>query len=401
MKYIFCSNMYIDPDRDIKLSKSPNPISGHKYQENMLKGLVQNDVPVKVVNAQRISPYPKYPLMVVRKSLYQFNGSMIGINVGFINLPIISYITKLIHVYSALKRSIDNKTGNVIFVYNSELATCLAALAVKCFHHNCIICNAIGDLSGKYGITHNKSLKDRIVNYIRKFCDFIGRKCDCYILVTNHMAKALGIQDKPYCVIEALYETDEYNINSEITSEKNVFYAGALDIKYGIEHLLKSFSMIDDENYRLFIAGSGNGEDKVLEYAERDHRIRYLGFISPNEVRQYQARATVLVNPRLPDENYIMYSFPSKTVEYLAAGKPYISHRLPCYPDEYAGCIEYVEGLSDSALAEKIVRICEMSPDEREELGKRGREFVHNQKSPVVQMKKMIKMIEINWKGIL
>lgn len=409
MKYIFCSNMYIDPERDVKLSKSPNPISGHKYQENMLKGLIQNNVPVRVINTQRISPYPKYPLIHVRKSPYQFNGSTIGINIGFINLPVISYITKMIHVYSSLKRSIDRKANNMILVYNSELVTCLSALIVRFFNHNCMVCNAIGDLSGKYGIVHKNSLKDRAVNYIRKFCDHIGRKCDCYILVTDHMAKALGIQNRPYCVIEALYEVDdkenvdrENKINSEMfTSEKKVFYAGALDIKYGIEHLLNSFSMIDDDNYRLLIAGSGNGKQKVLEYARRDRRIKYLGFLSPNEVRQYQAQATVLVNPRLPDENYILYSFPSKTVEYLASGKPYISHRLPCYPDEYACCIEYVEDLSDSALAEKIVSISEMSLAEREELGKRGREFVQGQKSPVVQMKKLIKMIEMNWKGIL
>ncbi len=393
--------MYSDVENDIKKSKRPNSISGHKYQENMMKGLLDNNRDVRVINSRRISPYPKYPLIIAKKSPFYANSREVGTNISFINLPIVCYISKLISLTKEMKRNIKKDEGNVILIYNSEITSCLAALMVK-RKHKCIICNAIGDLSGAYGVEHVRSLRSIIIEKINAIGDAFGRKCDCFIFVTEEMSKVFNTDNRPHCVIEAMYQLDnDFGEGKEETikpkgknESKNIFYAGSVDLKYGIEHLLKAFTLIKDLDYLLIIAGIGDGEDTITKYAQIDKRIKYLGFISPDEVNKYQMQATVLVNPRLPDENFVKYSFPSKTVECLACGTPYISYRLPCNSPEYGDVILYAEESTDESLANKISEICAMSENERIKIGKKGREFVKNKKNPKMQMRKAIDMIE-------
>ncbi len=392
--------MYCNVEKDIQLSRRPNPVSGHKYQENMLVGLIENGVKIRVINGRRINSYPNYPAIIVCKSRYIFRENILGSNIGFFNLPIISSITKYFSYVLELRRNIEKDKRNLIIVYNSELASCLAALSIRLFYKHCVICNAVGDISGKYGIIHKNGLKNKIIAQLNIICDSLGRKCDCFIFVTKAMAEALNIGEKPFCVIEALYEVKgrieklSTDIELENKHEKMVFYSGSLDREYGIAHLLDSFCIIKDKSIKLYIAGLGNAENMVRNYEKKDSRINYLGYISPGEVSKYQAIATVLINPRLPDENYVRFSFPSKTVEYLAAGKPYISHRLPCNPPEYDSYIQYADGTTDVDLANKIQEICDLSEAERTIIGLKGREFIIKYKSPQVQMQKMIKMID-------
>src|SRR5699024_5783196 len=109
----------------------------------------------------------------------------------------------------------------------------------------------------------------------------------------------------------------------------------------------------DDDQYELWLVGSGDADNIVAEYALNDHRIKPLGFTTPDKILELQNQATVLVNPRLNKHSYVRYSFPSKTVEYLATGKPVISHRLDCMGSEYEAVIEYVSEATSQSLRDK------------------------------------------------
>ena len=100
--------------------------------------------------------------------------------------------------------------------------------------------------------------------------------------------------------------------------------------------------------------------------------------------------ATVLVSPRKSNHVFVKYSFPSKTMECLASGKPYIAHKLPCEPEEYGMFIQYPDDESDEALGKKIEEICDASDEERETIGEKGREFIIKEKNPE-------KMCKRNW----
>ena len=130
----------------------------------------------------------------------------------------------------------------------------------------------------------------------------------------------------------------------------------------------------------------------VKEYQKRYSNIEYLGFLTPQEVDIRQQQSTVLISPRTSQYEYVKYSFPSKTMECLASGIPYIAHRLPCDPPEYADHIQYADGETDEALKNKIIQICSLTEMERNLMGEKARNFINEEKNPSVMTKRIVTM---------
>ena len=58
-----------------------------------------------------------------------------------------------------------------------------------------------------------------------------------------------------------------------------------------------------------------------------------MGCVTNDEIVRLQCEATLLVNPRPSDKEFCKYSFPSKTIEYMASGTPVLMTKLPGVPD--------------------------------------------------------------------
>ena len=65
-------------------------------------------------------------------------------------------------------------------------------------------------------------------------------------------------------------------------------------------------------------------------------------------------------------------------------------YKLDGIPDEYDNYLNYVPDDSMEALRDKIIQVCELSDDERREMGQKARDFVLKEKNSVVQTKKII-----------
>ena len=255
---------------------------------------------------------------------------------------------------------------------------------------------------GKFSVDiahRNEGIIGRLREIIEKKQNELSTIHDAYALLTKYMAEPLGIIDRPYVVVEGMYSENsktekivsQYNFSNNQT--KDIFYAGSVGIQYGLKHLLKAFSLIEDHSYRLYIAGNGDAADLVKNCAALDERITYLGYITPNEVEQYQRSATVLINPRTSEYEFVKYSFPSKNMECLASGKPYIAHDLICDPVEYHSYMQCPVDESDEALARKIVEVCSFTEEERIKIGEKARQFILTEKNPKKQCKKIVDMI--------
>ena len=397
MKYIFCGYMFPDVEADIKKMKAPPPVSDHKFQINVLKGLVDNGQNVYVINIPRYRRYPHLRKIIIKGSPFFVDGSQYGQNLGFINLPVINYITEYITLKMAIKHCLKSyKNESVVLIcYNGLLPRDKAMLDIKRKYSNVLLCSVIGDLHGKYNSHTVQNIKEKIISCIAKKSDKFLKKYDVFTFLTQYMATALGVEQKPHVIVEGMFSDSIEKVEATVPlDEKMVFYAGAVSISYDIQHLLDAFEMIKGNEYKLFIAGRGDAEDMVKEYAARDGRIEYLGFVTPKEVAGYQKRATILINPRTSGHEYVKYSFPSKNMECLASGKPYIAHKLVCNPEEYGSYIQYPKDESDEALAEKIIEICNMPPEERNAIGERARKFILEEKNPQKQMLKIVRMNE-------
>ena len=123
------------------------------------------------------------------------------------------------------------------------------------------------------------------------------------------------------------------------------------------------------------------------------NRIIYFGQLMREEVLCLQKRATVLINPRLSDSEFTKYSFPSKTMEYLASGTALIMHPLKCLPKEYFEHIFIAYEESDAGLAASIIEVCEKTANELFVFGKKASDFIKNEKNSEVQIRKILNMI--------
>ena len=202
-----------------------------------------------------------------------------------------------------------------------------------------------------------------------------------------HLGHYLHIK-KPYCVVEGIASKTQ-QIERKENSEKTILYTGTLHQKFGVMNLVNAFSQIEDPDYRLVICGIGDSEQAIKDAVKDDSRITFLGQLPRNEVIEWQKKATVLVNPRQNNEEFTKYSFPSKTMEYLSSGIPVVAYKLDGIPDEYDQYIQYVADDSIESLKKKLVEVCEMTREERQELGNIGRNFVLMKKNSTIQVRKI------------
>lgn len=137
----------------------------------------------------------------------------------------------------------------------------------------------------------------------------------------------------------------------------------------------------------------GNRIDFIKEKARVDKRIIYCGLLPRTEVFKKQREATVLVNPRTPEGEFTKYSFPSKTMEYLASGVPTLIYRLPGIPEEYYNYCFSISELGVDALSRKIDEILSMNNNERADIGAKARVFIKSQKNPYRQCEKVLDLM--------
>lgn len=401
MKICYCSLLLPEPEKLMSKTKSKLSFSRHKFGLSVLEGLEANaKEPVTVMNIINTVNYPKYKQLFFRTQKWSHNEHAKDLHIGYVNLFAIKYITQYLGLKRRLKRWIkENANDNlIIYVQDMYFPSVCAATSVAKKYPNVKTCLMTGDLNGKYGLAPDSSpLKNFL---IKKKDGYINQKVqdfDSFVFVTKYMAEALNVAEKPYTVMECLYSAQENSlspIDNSDKPEKIIFNAGALREEYGIHHLLRAFSLIEDEHYRLWIAGGGSAVEEIKKYEEKDSRIRYLGFISPNKVEQYQNMSTALINPRTSEHEFVKYSFASKNMECLASGKPYIAHKLPCNPPEYDEYVQYPSDESDEALKAKMIEVCEMSREEKDMLCKKCRNFILNEKNPQKQCKKVVEMLE-------
>ncbi len=405
MRIAYCSMLLPEEKKLSERTKERlSGISGHKVTKAEIYGIDSNlENPVDVFNIINTVNYPKFPQLVFPNEKWNHTerSDHEDFHLGYINLFGIKYITQYRSMKKALNKWMQKSSEPcIICVHNIFLPAMLAAVHVaRRYKGRVKLCLNTGDVPGKFGLQSQfkKHMKQILTEtLVEKNILRLAKQFDCFVFVTKDMAKAFEVEDKPYTIVECTYIEPEYAKNLRITEDekKIIFYAGSIREEYGIGHLLRAFELIKGADYQLVIAGGGAGENLVKEYAKKDSRIQFLGFIIPQEVLKWQLKSCVLVSPRQSGWEYVKYSFPSKSVDSLASGVPYVAHKLPCDPPEYAEYINYPVDESDEALRDKLVEICEKSLEERSVIGERAKQFIKKEKNPIVMTRQIVDMWE-------
>lgn len=385
----------------ISSSRGGIQYAANSLQHAIVQGFLDNGAGsrVKLLNLPFVGTYPKnYRLF--KSSSFDFsitctNGSIQGQNSGYCHLVGWQLISRYLHAKKALLKWAKTTPGRkVVISYNIHTPFFKAAVAVKKNFPDIHICQIVPDLAeymatdkGLYAMLRrvNCGLQSRLFRHV-----------DSYVLLSKYMADRLLVGDKPWIVVEGIYNsvTDDVKVEGRDTGEKWILYSGTLAQRYGVLNLVNAFTLLHNSDYRLIICGAGGAQAEICDKAKEDPRIIYKGQLPREEVLKLQRMSNLLVNPRTPEGEFTKYSFPSKTMEYLASGVPTLLYKLPGIPEEYYNYCFTVDGLSVENLASKIGSVLSMKKETLADFGMKAREFILTQKNPQKQCKKILDLIQ-------
>ncbi len=231
----------------------------------------------------------------------------------------------------------------------------------------------------------------------KKIANFVMAHCTGYVLLTQAMNDYMNPQGKPYVILEGhadITMAQRIPTLSKKTSPRICFYAGGVSRQYGLANLVEGFQMANLPNAQLHIYGPGDYVEELKQVAQADPRIFYGGMLLSSQIVEKEMEATLLVNPRPTRETYVQYSFPSKTMEYMASGTPVLTTVLPGMPLEYHAYVYLLPDESAQGIAEQLQAVLAQSDEALFQKGQAARDFVLTQKNNVIQGKKILEMLE-------
>lgn len=233
--------------------------------------------------------------------------------------------------------------------------------------------------------------------FSKKMANFVIRHCTHYVLLTEAMNGYLNKQGKPYVILEGhadITMADRLPSLEKKAAPRVCFYAGGVSRQYGLANLVEGFQKANLPNAQLHIYGPGDYVKELQQIAAEDGSIYYGGMLLNTEIVEKEQEATLLVNPRPTGEEYVKYSFPSKTMEYMASGTPVLTTVLPGMPKEYHPYVYLLEEETADGIAERLTEVLSNSDEALFQKGKEARSFVLEQKNNVIQARKILEMLK-------
>lgn len=374
-------------------SKSVLQMATHNFQKSLCDGLYkQENIDFHILNIPPIGSFPfNYKKITVKNITWGDNNCRIG----YINLP---YIKKKIQE-KKLFHKIENylmEKENYILIYSLYMPFVSAATKIKAKHKNVKICLIqTDDVAGRNGLDkYDTFFKVREANrMVNKSLQF-----DSFIILTKYLMDPLEIGNRPWMIMEGI--CDEKQKESSITpNKKNIcLYTGTLNDEYGIREIVDAFMEMKD--CVLWLCGLGDAVEYIKQMEKSCDNIKYLGYKKRDEIEKLRDECDFLINPRVPTGTYTLYSFPSKTMEYMMSGKPTIMYKLEGIPDEYDDFLIYLENNSLSNIDEmkrQLEIIFASDYNMYLERAKRGRLFLIRNKSAIKQATRIVHFLKATY----
>ena len=396
----FVGGVLLEENHDYIISNSIRAIQNAAdiLQRNYIKGIdINTNKKTGILNCTFVGTYPRS----FKKILFKGCGLLSEIrkiyDCSFLNLPVFGGLSKYRNLLNAYDKLYANQKPEIVIAYGFFEENIRLLANIKQNNKGTKTCLIIPDLpeymsnQGSQSIVH-KLLINRIYNIFKRNKEYI----DYYSVITPQMAEHLSLKKSQYVVIDGMVGKVEECENRTYTKDSNKFifmYSGGLSKSYGTEQMLSSFSSIDNANIELWICGDGPFKEDVVKAAETDSRIKYFGVVSQEECHDLQRQASCLINPR-DDSIITRYSFPSKTMEYLASGVPVIAKRLTGMDSEYSDF--FIEFSDKRSLEEVMKSSIMMRKDQLNQYGIKGRDFVRKNKTCERQTRKLLELMGVN-----
>lgn len=381
-------------------SKGKIGLSNHNFEMSVLNGLcLQDDVCLRCITIPGVFSFPRSnKKLFTHSESYRYRNTFIT-SVGFCNLMGVKELWALRNCVKQIKKELEKfPAGTINAIINTPDIRLLSAL--DCVRKNCrrritqtVIIPDIPSMVTSMD-THNW-LKRILLNDRDQKSMAMTSQSDGLVLLTETMMDFISKPVK-HIVMEGIVDVDTMSKSDVVstTDKKVILYTGTLRKMFGVMNLVEAFEFVKDKDAELWICGSGDSTEVIEKAAKIDSRIKFWGLVDSNTALEMQHKATILVNPRTSEGEYTKYSFPSKTMEYLLAGRSVIINRLPGIPKEYYDYVYTPKDESVKAFAECISYVLNLDQDIREKRSRAGQQFIVEQKNSRVQVERIIKMIQ-------
>lgn len=396
MKILFLGHLFPEDliNFYIANSKSSLDFAAHNLCSAIIQGFKENNQAVDVISVPHLSSFPlNFKTPFLHKTTITNDRT---IYVKFFNFIYIKRFDIQKKVKKEVVRWCEKYRNEqcVVFIYSLDLLPIIQS--IKHFNKNITVITMITDLPDYMDVKKSFVTRLNKLPIIGSFSNLEKNLnlVDGFALLASEMAIRLPLSNKPWVQIEGIYNPHEECEPIAKSSVKSILYTGDLGVRYGILDLLEAFKRIENPPCELWICGKGDGVDKVKESSTLDARIKYFGLLPRKEVLKMQKAATLLINPRHSYDEYTRFSFPSKTLEYMASGTPTLMSHLKCIPNDY---IEHLYLFDEETVEGYMAKILEVLNKPNEKLTEKGNSaaiFIRQQKMPKPQVSKIIDLIK-------
>jgi glycosyltransferase involved in cell wall biosynthesis len=202
-----------------------------------------------------------------------------------------------------------------------------------------------------------------------------------------------GLDRKKFRWISNGFSKDEVTNNKALSQDfenkipKSKFivgYAGTFGLANDLYTLLDAAKRLKEYSDISFLfVGGGKEESELKAYADKHelNNVSFMGFIEKQKIQSVLANFHVLVVGAKKEPMYRFGVSPNKLFDYLIAGKPIIYHidSGDYHPIKDAGCGLEIEPGESGELADAVLKLYQMSVEEREAMGANGRKVALQQ----------------------
>jgi glycosyltransferase involved in cell wall biosynthesis len=224
-----------------------------------------------------------------------------------------------------------------------------------------------------------------------KWCRFVYRRARHIVVISPGFKRELVRRGVPSDKIDVIYNwCDENSIRGAALGARgkdfglqnrfNVVFAGTMGFAQALDTVLGAARMCIETlpSVQFVFVGGGVELTRLREQVDKEHlsNVRFLPRMPMSEIGDLLALADALL-VHLKDDPLFRITIPSKTQAYLAAGRPMLMGVSGDAADlvlrSGAGLVFQPENAVE--LCASIRQLLNMSPQEREEMGRRGRAY--------------------------
>lgn len=199
--------------------------------------------------------------------------------------------------------------------------------------------------------------------------------------VKNVLGKSKAAHWIPNAIPASMVPSKGEGDNVKEDNDKFVItYTGALGIANAMEVAVDAANELKEHKDIVFkILGDGPDKEDLMARASSYHlnNIDFMGKVPKDEVADHLRQAQVAIISWQDSKLYEFGVSANKYNDYMLAGLPIISaSNISSDPVSRANCGIQVKAGSGKALAEAVIKLKEMSSEERLELGQNGYQYV-------------------------